>query len=96
MIHLRNILFALSLLFMISCEDVKEYPWNDGWNQTEQELPEDSESEEDSEGTEDSDGTGDTDKPENPENPSDPENPEGPTTPEEPENPCSLFNSGNS
>ena len=61
MIHLRNILFALSLLLMISCEDVKEYPWNDAWNQTEQESPEDS---------------GNEDDPENPENPENPETPE--------------------
>lgn len=66
---------------MISCEDVKEYPWNDGWNQTEQESPEDSESEGDSEGTEDSEGTGDAETPEDPENPADPENPVDPENP---------------
>lgn len=92
MIYLRNILLTFSLICLISCEDVKEYPWNDGWNQTEQESPEDSENEEDSDETEDSDGTGDAEKPENP---ADPENPEDPTTPEDPENPGEPENPGN-
>lgn len=71
---------------MISCEDVKEYPWNDAWNQTEQESPEDSGNEDDPENPENP-----TD-PENPENPADPENPDDPTDPENPENPVDPEN----
>ena len=33
---IRNILFVIGLAFLISCEEVKEYPWNDNWNNTEQ------------------------------------------------------------
>ena len=35
-----NILLTLSLLFCLSCGETKEYPWNDAWNETEQEAPE--------------------------------------------------------
>ena len=43
---LRNILFVLSLVCMISCDEVKEYPWNDNWNQVEPEPEEPGEPEE--------------------------------------------------
>ena len=81
---LRNILFILSLTLFICCEDVKEYPWNDAWNeseQTEPEKPEDSESTDDKEETED---PGNSDDPENPENPDDPENPGDAEDPQDP------------
>lgn len=74
---IRNILFVISLISLLSCEEVKEYPWNDNWNETEQGPEENPEPE--------------NPEPENPEpeNP-EPENPE-PENPEpenpEPENP---------
>ena len=68
----RIILLAISFLFLTSCDEVKEYPWNDAWNdseQTDQETPEDSEN---------------TEKPEDPETPGDSEDPETPSDPENP------------
>jgi uncharacterized lipoprotein YddW (UPF0748 family) len=35
---LRNIFFILSLLVFMSCEDAKEYPWNDAWNEPEPDI----------------------------------------------------------
>ena len=70
-----NILLTLALLACLACDDVKEYPWNDAWNGTEQEAPEDSE------------GTDDTQTPEDSENPETPEDPETPADPQEPANP---------
>ena len=35
---MTSILLTLALLFCFSCDDVKDYPWNDAWN--EQEAPE--------------------------------------------------------
>jgi len=69
---IRNIFFVLSLLCMISCEEVKDYPWNSDWNQSESETPEEPEQPE---------------EPETPEQPEQPEEPEQPETPEEPEQP---------
>lgn len=76
-----NILLTLALLLCCSCDDVKEYPWNDAWNETEQEAPEDSETPGDSENPDDSQS------PDDPETPADPEDPETPAEPETPENP---------
>ena len=95
---LRTIIIALSFLFFTSCEEVKEYPWNDAWNdteQTDQEKPEDSENSENPEDSGDQENPGDAEDPENPgdaedsENPEDPENPgDDPEIPgEDPENP---------
>lgn len=72
---LRNILMALSIFCLISCDGVKEYPWNDAWNdaeQTEPETPDEPETPE---------------NPDQPETPQDPETPEEPETPTEPEYP---------
>ena len=60
---LRNILFILSLTLFICCEDVKEYPWNDAWNDKEHTEPEEPETPE---------------EPQDPETPEEPENPETP------------------
>ena len=35
---LRNIFFILSLLVFMSCDDAKEYPWNDAWNEPEPDI----------------------------------------------------------
>lgn len=67
-----NILLTLALLTCLACDDVKEYPWNDSWNGTEQEAPEDSE---------------DTQTPEDSETPETPSDPEVPSDPQEPEPP---------
>ena len=77
-----NILLALTLLFCCSCDDTKEYPWNDDWNQTEQETPDQQEPDTptDPETPEDPEDPGTTVDPENPE--VDPENPE--VDPEDP------------
>lgn len=69
---IRNIFFILSLVLFISCEEIKEYPWNDNWNQTEQEQ----ESEKPEENTGDSENTD--------EKPEDSETPETPVTPDVP------------
>ena len=60
---MRNILLAMSLFCFICCDEVKEYPWNDAWNDQEQTEPE---------------TPVDPENPENPENPSGPETPEYP------------------
>jgi LysM repeat protein len=71
-----DILLAVLLLCpFYSCDDVKEYPWNDAWDQTEQETPEDSEN------------TDSTEEPSDPETPGDSEDPETPQEPETPEEP---------
>ena len=87
---LRNILFILSLTLFICCEDVKEYPWNDAWNeseQTEPEKPEDSENSENTDDKEDTEDPGNSDDPENPVDPENPDDPENPENPDDPENP---------
>ena len=89
MIH---ILLALLLIFpTASCDAVKEYPWNDAWNETETpqepESPENSETPEDPEGSETPENPEGSETPEDPENPSDPETPEEPQEPETPEEP---------
>lgn len=75
MMFIRNIFFVLSLLCMISCEEVKDYPWNPDWNQSESETPEEPEQPEEPE------------KPDQPEQPETPEEPEQPEVPVEPEAP---------
>ena len=63
-----NIVLALLLIFpAVSCDEVKEYPWNDAWNETE--TPQDQETPED------------TESPENPEDEQTPEEPSDPETP---------------
>jgi hypothetical protein len=78
---LRNILFILSLTLFVCCEDVKEYPWNDAWNDSEQTGPESPDEPEEPENPET------PEEPENPETPEDPENPEEPENPGDPEDP---------
>ena len=79
---IRNILFVIGLAFLISCEEVKEYPWNDNWNNTEQGPEENPEPENpEPENPEPENPEPENPEPENPE----PENPE-PENPE-PENP---------
>ena len=80
---LRTIIFSLSFLFFTSCEEVKEYPWNDAWNEIEQETPGDTENSGDSE------TPGDSEIPETPseDTPADPEEPTDSETPVEPEDP---------
>lgn len=75
MMFIRNIFFVLSLLCMISCKEVKDYPWNPDWNQSESETPEEPEQPEEPE------------KPDQPEQPETPEEPEQPEVPVEPEAP---------
>ena len=87
---LRTIIIALSFLFFTSCEEVKEYPWNDAWNdteQTDQEKPEDSENSENPEDSGDQENPGDAEDPENPGDAEDSENPGDSENPEDPENP---------
>ena len=72
---IRNIFFVLSLLCMISCEEVKDYPWNLDWNQSESETPEEPEQPEEPETP---------GQPEQPETPEEPEQPEVPVEPEVP------------
>ena len=78
-----NILLSLALLFCLSCEDVKEYPWNDAWNQTEQ----DAQDQQDPENPEEPAEPEDPDNPETPEDPADPETPADPEDPSDPETP---------
>ena len=75
MMFIRNVFFVLSLLCMISCEEVKDYPWNPDWNQSESETPEEPEQPEEPETPE---------QPEQPETPEEPEQPEVPVEPEVP------------
>lgn len=49
----RTILIAFALLTFISCEDIKEYPWNDAWGDTEQSDTSDTQMPQDSTGTPD-------------------------------------------
>ena len=75
-----QILLALLLIFPVaSCNEVKEYPWNDAWNETE--TPQDQESPEDSVTPENPEDE------QTPEEPSDPETPSGSEIPEDPETP---------
>ena len=88
-----NIVLALLLIFpAVSCDEVKEYPWNDAWNETEtpqdQESPEDSETPENPEDSETSEEPSEPSDPETPENPEGTETPIDPETPVEPENPA--------
>lgn len=46
---LRNLLFVLSLICIISCDEVKEYPWNPEWDKYEPETPEEPEAPEEPE-----------------------------------------------
>ena len=100
MTMLRTIILAILFLFFTSCEEVKEYPWNDAWNDTEQTDQENpgnsSESEEpgDTENPGDAEEPGDTENPDDAEEPGDVENPgdaedpgdvDSPGDPEEPE-----------
>lgn len=80
-----NILVILSLLFCSACDDVKVYPWNDAWNETE--TPQDQESPEESETPDGPEGEQTPEEPSEPEAPSEPETPADPETPEEPEIP---------
>ena len=76
-----NIILALLLVLPVaSCEEVKEYPWNDAWNETEN-----SQDQEDSEKPDTPDTPEIPGDPEEPETPVDPEEPEVPAEPEEPE-----------
>lgn len=94
---MRNMIdFLLAVLLLCpfySCDDVKEYPWNDAWDQTEQETPEDSENTDSPEDPSDQETPGNSEEPETPqepetpEEPVDPEEPETPVEPEEPETP---------
>ena len=72
---LRTILSILAFMVFISCDEVKEYPWNPDWNQPEQETPETP------------DTPDEPDEPDGPEKPEDPENPGEPEIPVEPEEP---------
>lgn len=80
-----NILVILSLLFCSACDDVKVYPWNDAWNETE--TPQDQESPEESETPDGPEDEQTPEEPSEPEAPSEPETPADPETPEEPEIP---------
>lgn len=85
-----NILLTLVLLFSTSCEETKEYPWNDSWDQTEQETPdqpEEPDAPEDPETPVDPEVPVDPETPETPELPEEPESPVDPETPEQPEEP---------
>ena len=87
-----NIVLALLLIFpAVSCDEVKEYPWNDAWNETEtpqdQETPEDTESPEEPEAPEQPETPADPEVPQDPETPGEPETPEDPSEPETPEDP---------
>ena len=87
-----NIVLALLLIFpAVSCDEVKEYPWNDAWNETEtpqdQETPEDTESPEEPEAPDQPESPADPEVPQDPETPGDPETPVEPETPIEPEVP---------
>lgn len=92
--NMIDILLAVLLLCpFYSCDDVKEYPWNDAWDQTEQETPEDSENTDSTEEPSDPETPVDSEEPETPqepetpEEPVEPEEPETPVEPEEPETP---------
>jgi hypothetical protein len=82
-----NILLTLALLTCLACDDVKEYPWNDSWNGTEQEAPEDSEDTQTPEDSETPETPSDPEVPSDPQEPSEPEMPADPEAPEEPESP---------
>ena len=87
-----NIVLALLLIFpAVSCDEVKEYPWNDAWNETEtpqdQETPEDTESPEEPVAPDQAESPADPEVPQDPETPGDPETPVEPETPIEPEVP---------
>ena len=40
---LKTILLAVTLFCFISCDEVREYPWNDAWNDKEHTEPEEPE-----------------------------------------------------
>lgn len=82
---LKTILLAFTLFCFISCDDAKEYPWNDAWNDKEQTEPETPDTPQDPETPENPD---DPDTPADPEGPESPEDPETPTDPEVPEDPA--------
>lgn len=84
--NMLNILTAFLLVCPVfSCDDTKEYPWNDAWNNVEQ--PEQPETPENPQEPQQPEQPVEPEQPENPEQPEQPVEPEKPVEPEQPEQP---------